>query len=104
MNCLCVLLLLKQPAEKIAAGMQELSPIAMRLELKNGINHCFVINDSYSADLNSLTIALDFLAAQQQHARRTVILSDFLESGREESGLYTTIAQALAQKKVDRLI
>jgi Alr-MurF fusion protein len=104
MHCLCVLLLLKQPAEKIAACMQELSPIAMRLELKNGINHCSVINDSYSADLNSLTIALDFLAAQQQHTRRTVILSDFLESGREETALYATIAQALAWTKVDRLI
>ena len=104
MHCLCVLLLLKQPAEKIAACMAELAPIAMRLELKNGINHCSVINDSYSADLNSLTIALDFLAAQQQHTRRTVILSDFLESGREESGLYATIAQALALTKVDRLI
>ncbi len=104
MHCLCVLLLLKVPAEKIAAGMAELSPIAMRLELKNGINHCSVINDSYSADLNSLTIALDFLAAQQQHARRTVILSDFLESGREEDELYATIAQALALMKIDRLI
>jgi len=103
-HCLCVLLLLKQPGEKIVAGMQELAPIAMRLELKNGINHCSVINDSYSADLNSLTIALDFLAAQQQHTRRTVILSDFLESGREESGLYATIAQALTWTKVDRLI
>ncbi len=104
MHCLCVLLLLKVPGEKIAAGMAELSPIAMRLELKNGINHCSVINDSYSADLNSLTIALDFLAAQQQHARRTVILSDFLESGREEAELYLTIAQALAWTKIDRLI
>ena len=104
MHCLCVLLLLKQPAEKIAACMAELSPIAMRLELKNGINHCSIINDSYSADLNSLTIALDFLAAQQQHTRRTVILSDFLESGREEDELYKTIAQALAWTKIDRLI
>jgi alanine racemase len=103
-HCLCVLLVLKQPAEKIVAGMQELAPIAMRLELKNGINHCSVINDSYSADLNSLTIALDFLAAQQQHTRRTVILSDFLESGREEGVLYATIAQALAWTKVNRLI
>jgi UDP-N-acetylmuramyl pentapeptide synthase len=28
---------------------------------KKGINHCTIINDSYSADLNSLHIALDFL-------------------------------------------
>ena len=104
MHCLCVFLLLKRPAEKIAAGMAELAAIAMRLELKSGINHCSVINDSYSADLNSLAIALDFLAAQQQHTRRTVILSDFLESGREEGELYATIAQALAWTKIDRLI
>jgi alanine racemase len=104
MHCLCVLLLLKQPAEKIAAGMQELSPIAMRLELKSGINHCSIINDSYSADLNSLAIALDFLAAQQQHTLRTIILSDFFESGRGDIELYATIADALALKKIDRLI
>ncbi len=104
MHCLCVLLLLKQSAEKIAAAMQELSSIAMRLELKSGINHCSIINDSYSADLNSLAIALDFLAAQQQHIRRTVILSDFFESGRGDDELYATIADALALKKIDRLI
>jgi Alr-MurF fusion protein len=104
MHCLCVLLLLKVPGEKIVTGMAELSSIAMRLELKKGINHCSIINDSYSADLNSLTIALDFLVAQQQHTRRTVILSDFLESGREEDELYATIAEALALTKIDRLI
>ena len=104
MHCLCVLLLLKVSGEKIAAGMAELAAIAMRLELKSGINHCSVINDSYSADLTSLAIALDFLSQQQQHTRRTVILSDLLESGREEGELYATIARALAQKKVDRLI
>jgi len=35
----------------------------MRLELKGGINHCSIINDSYSADLSSLSIALDFLSS-----------------------------------------
>jgi alanine racemase len=72
--------------------------------LKGGINHCSIINDSYSADLSSLTIALDFLAQQQQHVRRTVILSDFLESGLEEEKLYTAIALALTQRNIDRLV
>jgi len=99
-----VLLWLKTPPEKITSRMRLLTPIAMRLELKNGINRCSVINDSYSADLSSLSMALDFLSQQQQHPRRTVILSDFLESGREEGELYSAIARALAQKKVDRMI
>jgi len=104
LHCVCVLLLLGRPVDQIRTRLQQLAPIAMRLELKSGINHCSIINDSYSADLSSLAIALDFLSQQQQHTRRSVILSDILESGRQESVLYAEVARALQQKKVDRLI
>jgi Alr-MurF fusion protein len=104
LHCICVLLLLCRPIDQIRPRLQQLSPIAMRLELKSGINHCSIINDSYSADLSSLAIALDFLSQQQQHTRRSVILSDILESGRPESELYAEVARALQQKNVDRLI
>ena len=104
LHCATALLYLGLPAENIDTRLRELSPIAMRLELKSGINHCSIINDSYSADLSSLTIALDFLSQQQQHSRRTVILSDILESGRPDEQLYAEVARALEQKKVDRLI
>jgi alanine racemase len=104
LHCVCVMLCMGQPFETIQGKLEGLSPIAMRLELKSGVNHCSIINDSYSADLNSLSIALDFLSQQHQHARRTVILSDILESGRTEEDLYKEIALALRQKKVDRLV
>ncbi len=104
MHCVCVLLFMNKEDEQIRLRLMQLSPIAMRLELKGGINHCSIINDSYSADLSSLSLALDFLAQQQQHPRRTVILSDFLESGLDEVSLYTTIARMLDQKKIDRLV
>ena len=104
LHCVCVLLHFRQPLDAVRSKLLRLSPIAMRLELKSGINHCSIINDSYSADLSSLSIALDFLSQQQQHTRRTVILSDFLESGLEESALYTAIARALHHKQVDRLV
>jgi alanine racemase len=104
MHCLAACLWLKLPMEKIARRLRQLAPIAMRLELKSGINHCSIINDSYSADLSSLAIALDFLSQQQQHDRRSVILSDILESGRPEEDLYAEVARALQQKKVNRLI
>ena len=84
--------------------MQQLGPVAMRLELKKGINNCSIINDSYSADLSSVTIALDFLSQQQQHAKRTVILSDILQSGRSEKDLYAEVAKLLQQRQVNRLI
>ena len=104
LHCVSVLLLLSRPIHQVRLRLQQLSPIAMRLELKSGINHCSIINDSYSADLSSLAIALDFLSQQQQHTRRSVILSDILESGRPESELYAEVARALQHKNVDRLI
>ncbi len=103
-TCICALLYLKIPVEQIREKLLRLSPVSMRLELKSGINNCSVINDSYSADINSLKIALDFMLQQQQHKKRTVILSDILESGKEERKLYDEVAQLLVQKKVDRLI
>lgn len=103
-HCWCVLLHLGVPQAGIEADMRQLAPVAMRLELKKGINNCSVINDSYSADLSSFNIALDFLAQQHQHNRRSIILSDILQSGRSEKALYAELAQALQQRKIDRLI
>ena len=84
--------------------MLELRSVEMRLELKQGINNCSVINDSYSADINSLTIALDFLQQQQQHQKRTVILSDILQSGKKNAALYADVAAILQQKNINRFI
>jgi alanine racemase len=103
-TCVCVLLHFNIPFAAIGEGILRLSPVAMRLELKSGINHCSVINDSYSADLSSLKIALDFLEQQQQHSRRTVILSDILQSDKNDHDLYEQVAAALKQKNVDRLV
>lgn len=103
-TCWCVLLHLQIPDEQIAERMMQLKPVEMRLELKQGINNCSVINDSYSADITSLSIALDFLQQQQQHNKRTVIISDILQSGKSSEQLYRDIAGILQQKNINRLI
>lgn len=103
-TCWCVLLHLQINDEVIAERMMQLKPVEMRLELKQGINNCSVINDSYSADITSLSIALDFLQQQQQHSKRTVIISDILQTGKNSEALYTDIASILQQKKINRLI
>ncbi|HYE56111.1 MAG TPA: bifunctional UDP-N-acetylmuramoyl-tripeptide:D-alanyl-D-alanine ligase/alanine racemase [Chitinophagaceae bacterium] len=104
LTCWCVLLALRIPQNVIQTGMRQLHPVSMRLELKKGNNNCSIINDSYSADISSLKIALDFLAQQQQQPRKTVILSDFLQSGMQERAMYEAIAGALQQYKTDRFI
>jgi alanine racemase len=104
MHCWSMMLLLGQSPDKIREAMSRLTPVAMRLELKEAIHNCTLINDSYSADLDSLYIALDFLGQQHQHPRKTVILSDLLETGLPDKEIFSSVAQALKQRKVDRLI
>jgi alanine racemase len=103
-TCICVLVQLQTPPNVIADRMLRLRPVEMRLELKQGNNNCSIINDSYSADINSLVIALNFLQQQQQHAKRTLILSDILQSGKSNNELYADIAHILEQKNIDQLI
>jgi alanine racemase len=88
----------------IAEGLLALSPVAMRLELVKGINGCTLINDSYNSDLYSLSIALDFLNQQNQHQKKTVILSDILQSGRPEKDLYREVSSLVRGKGIDRFI
>jgi Alr-MurF fusion protein len=104
LHCWSLLLLLGIPEQQIHDAFAHLQPVAMRLELKTAIHQCTLINDAYSADLDSLYIALDFLNQQQQHPRKTVILSDLLETGRTDTVLFSAVASALKQRGIDRLI
>jgi alanine racemase len=104
MICCLTMLYLEIDFSFIIESMKDLRPIAMRLELKQGNNQCKIINDSYSVDLDSLRIALDFLNQQDEHSKKTVILSDVLESGQSATSLYNNIASLLIQKKINRFI
>ncbi len=104
MHCLCTLLLLDTGADKIAERMARLQPISMRLELRQGINDCTVINDSYNSDLTSLLIALDYLEQQKQHRQHTVILSDMLQIAKPDGELYEEVAELIARKSIQRFI
>lgn len=103
-TCACVLLQFGIAFPVIKFRIPELRPVEMRLELKQGINNCSIINDSYSSDINSLVIALDFLVQQQQHQDKTLILSDMLQTGRSPVELYSKIAGILQQKKLTKFI
>lgn len=103
-HCWALMLFLGYANDIIESRMLHLSPVAMRLEMKEGINNCTIINDSYNSDLGSLSIALDFLNQQKQHLKKTLVLSDILQSGRSEEALYKEVAELVAKKGVTRLI
>jgi Alr-MurF fusion protein len=76
----------------------------VRLELKEGINSCYVIDDTYNNDLAGITIAINFLDQQKHKEDKAVILSDVLESGMKEQELYQNISNLLKEKGIQRLI
>ncbi|WP_028978868.1 bifunctional UDP-N-acetylmuramoyl-tripeptide:D-alanyl-D-alanine ligase/alanine racemase [Sporocytophaga myxococcoides] len=104
MHCILVLLYLDVKPDEIQSRLNALQKVEMRLELKEGINGCYVIDDTYNNDLAGLTIALNFLDQQKQKEEKTVILSDLLETGRDESHLYAAIGDLLLSKGVKKLI
>jgi alanine racemase len=103
-SCLLVLLYFQYDSETIQNRMQGLYPVEMRLEVKNGIHNCSIIDDSYSSDFQSLKIALDFLESQKKNASKTVILSDIFQSGFSKEELYFKVSQLIADNKVNRVI
>ncbi|WP_437918635.1 bifunctional UDP-N-acetylmuramoyl-tripeptide:D-alanyl-D-alanine ligase/alanine racemase [Sphingobacterium sp. LRF_L2] len=76
LTCLTTLLFFGYSLDAITHKLQRLQPLDMRLQLKTGKYNCSIIDDTYSNDLASLQIALDFLHQQQQHKKKTLILSD----------------------------
>src|SRR5690606_9361000 len=83
--------------------MQMLYPMEMRLKVKNGINNSTIIDDSYISDFQSLKIALDFLEQQKQHKKKTIIFSDILQSGKDETELYREVSELFTQNKITKV-
>jgi alanine racemase len=92
------------PLVVIQTRIADLSPVAMRLEMLKAQHGCTIINDTYNSDLNSLTIALDYLNQQHQHTVKTLILSDIMQSGKEEDILYTEVSKLIKVKGLSRFI
>ncbi len=90
--------------EVIQERIRQLQPLAMRLEMKNGINNSYLINDSYNSDLDSLKIALDFLSQQAGNNNKTLILSDIPQSGISSSQLYQKIATLIVGKNISNIV
>lgn len=82
----------------LESAMSDLEPIAMRLDVREAINGCVLINDTYNSDINSFQIALDF--AEKQGGDLVVILSDIVQSGEDDKTLYAKVANMINAKDV----
>ena len=104
MHCITLMLLLGYAPDVIASRCKSLAPVEMRLEMNEALDNSLLINDSYSLDLNSLTIALDYVQHVRQHHNKTLILSDIMQTGLPDRELYSQVASLIACRGITRLI
>ena len=110
-------IVLKADISVITEQMKWLPQVNMRLAFKIGKNNCYIIDDTYSNDFDSLKIAIDSLSNLAQYQSKTIILSDIAQSktGQTPSGclsqhgavredLYKNVADILRQKKIGKII
>lgn len=105
-TCALSSLLLGLTPDQLRQHMPLLEPVGMRLEVKEGKHGITIINDSYNSDINSLTIALDFMHRRPDHKgrRRVLILSDLLQIGIPKERLYSDVNELLKANSVEKLI
>ncbi|TAE86995.1 MAG: bifunctional UDP-N-acetylmuramoyl-tripeptide:D-alanyl-D-alanine ligase/alanine racemase [Bacteroidetes bacterium] len=103
-TCFAFLIAINRISTDILKRFEELQPVEMRMQLKEGFNNSVIINDSYNADVNALQIALDFMEQQSAGYTKTVILSDLLQSKLTNHELYSHIASIIKQHHVNRFI
>ncbi len=104
LTCLSFLLSQKLLNEKTIARFADLEPVEMRIEQKQGINNCLLINDSYNSDLVSLRIALEELQNRSIFAHKTLIFSDIFQSGMTDELLYRSVSEQLKTSGVTKFI
>ena len=105
-TCFATALELGMDVGRLCDRMSRLEQVAMRLEVKDGKYGCTLINDSYNSDVQSLDIALDFMGRRPETSRqrRTLILSDILQSGESPRSLYSRVAQMAASRGIEKVI
>lgn len=106
LHCLAVCLYLMMDPAVIAERMSQLEPVAMRLQVMEGVRDCTLINDSYNSDLASLDIALDFMARRPDAAgrERMLILSDIEQTGQLARQLYKRVEHLMESRGITRLV
>ena len=90
--------------DDIQKGISNLTHLSMRLEQKEGLNNCTIINDAYNSDFQSLENALEFLNRQMQHEKRVLIISDILETGLTWPQVHEKLIRHIKKANVQEVI
>lgn len=103
-HAIVTLLVLGYTPDIINARLSGLSAIRMRLAIQEGLHHSILVDDTYSLDINSLKIALDFLDTQSQLPDKALVISDFEQVGILQDKDYEELNTLLQQHRINKFI
>lgn len=90
--------------DKLAPRVADLQPVAMRMEIREGVEGSTLIKDYYNSDPASFAIALGTLSHQDSTRPKVVILSDFVDVGGRAGEIYSQVARMLEKSGVHLFI
>ncbi|GAB5538537.1 MAG: hypothetical protein Salg2KO_06400 [Salibacteraceae bacterium] len=90
-HCFCACLLLNVDISRITQRFKTLSAVAMRMEIKRGIENTIIVDDSYNSDLGSLNAALEQLTSIDSKGYMAVI-SDLVQNTNDKD-IYMEMAE-----------
>jgi alanine racemase len=104
MSCLCVLQALERWDPEHLDRFAQLPHLENRLQFAAGKLGNYILNDSYSADLESLGVALDMLKRQSPNLSLLSILGSFEQTGMEAADLRDSILRMLSNYGVTEAV
>ncbi len=92
------------PAD-ISTRMASLRPVNTRLEVVDGVHGCQLIHDTFSSDITSLTLALDFAHRRSIPGHSvTLIVGDLSAQGSDPARAYALAGKLARQYDINRII
>ena len=104
MNVVSMLLAMGKNLNDIKSKLELVHPVAMRMDIREGINNSLLIVDYYNLDIESLNHALMILNQQGVGRNKVAVLSDFSNSGMDEDLLYCKVSDLLKRAHIDKFI
>lgn len=99
-----VALHLVEDTEAVARGIAAWQAAPMRLEMTMTPQGVFVINDAYSADIDSFDVALRTLMSGRGEGRTVAVVGSLAQLGRGTAAAHKRVGEAVAHAGVQTLI
>ena len=103
-SCIALFATISGELSILQKRINSLQKLEMRLEEIDGFQNNKIINDSYTSDIDSLQVALQFLGQQGQNRSKILILSEIYENEFIENSIYEKISLLINAVDTEEII